>query len=72
MKASLLVVVMVLVLAGCATPAEQAADDDICTGYGFNPQTMPADYAVCRIHVERARQDQDNMTGAALFVGRPQ
>lgn len=71
MKAGLLVVV--LVLAGCTTPAEQAAEDDAtCTGYGFNPQTMPADYAVCRMHVERARQDRDTITRAALFVGRPQ
>lgn len=70
MKAGLLVAVMML--AGCATPAELAADDDAtCTGYGFNQQAMPADYAVCRMHVERARQDRDNMTRAALFVGRP-
>lgn len=64
--------VLVMVLAGCAaTPAEQAAqDDETCIDYGFAHRTT--DYAACRLHVAQSREDRDNMTRAALFVGRPQ
>jgi len=50
-------------LAGCTTPAELAAPDhETCTGYGFNPQTMPADYAACRMHVAQDRENRDRKT----------
>jgi hypothetical protein len=66
----LMMVVLTGFLAGCTTPAELAAQDhETCTGYGFNPQTMPADYAACRMQVAQDRENRDNMTRAALFVG---
>lgn len=69
MKSAL--VVMVVILAGCAaSPAELAAEDDAaCTGYGFTRQT--ADYAACRMHVAQARESRDTMKRASLFMGRP-
>ncbi len=62
-------VVMVMVLAGCAaTPAELAAEDDAtCTGYGFTPQTT--DYAICRMSVAQGRESQANARKAAWFAG---
>jgi hypothetical protein len=66
----LMMVALTGFLAGCTTPAELAAQDhETCTGYGFNPQTMPADYAACRMQVAQDRENRDNMTRAALFVG---
>jgi hypothetical protein len=74
MKVVLLMVVVALTgfLAGCTTPAELAAQDDAtCTGYGFNPQTMPAEYATCRLQVAQGRENRNTMKRAALFMGRP-
>lgn len=65
-------VVLVMVLAGCAaTPAEQAAqDDETCIDYGFAPRTT--DYAACRLQVAQSRENRDTMKRAAWFMGRPQ
>jgi hypothetical protein len=66
---TVMVVVMVMTLAGCAaTTAELAAEDDAtCTGYGFTQRTT--DYAACRLHVAQARESRQTMKKAAWMAG---
>jgi hypothetical protein len=63
-----LVVVALMMVAGCTTTADLAAEDDAtCIGYGFAHRTT--DYAACRLQVSQARENRDTMTRSALFMG---
>jgi hypothetical protein len=65
---TVMVVVALMMVAGCTTTAELAAEDDAtCIGYGFTPRTT--DYAACRLQVAQAREDRDNRTRSAMYMG---
>jgi len=71
-RAMLLGILITAGLAACTTTAELARlDHEDCTNYGYDRETNPGGYADCRMHVAQSREARDNMTRAALFIGRP-